>query len=122
MKIENRLKKLVNEQETIIKEANEIKKSALFYLALQFIHLIETELGELHRAERLNNLLIVCYKENRNIIHKIYTVLDHKGCLEVTWLINPTEEDKVYMSNNWEFVCNENPDMVKHFILKTTEL
>lgn len=35
----------------------------------------------------------------------IFKLHDHKGCLNVYWLINPSKQDKMYLESIWEACC-----------------
>lgn len=89
---------------------------------LDYISLIETESGEEHRAFRLNDILIVCRIYNEDTFHKIGSLLDHKGLLNVCWEENPSEEDKKTMSFLWEKFGNESPSCIDHYLLTAVKL
>jgi hypothetical protein len=117
-----------------VKEANEgflaYEKMQEVLNTLKFRDKIELERDEEGRGQRLDYFLNICYMYSKNfdggfksdLMNKIDRVKDHKGGLEITWRLRPTEHDKKITKMIWEEFCFELSDNVEHYLLTPVEL
>ena len=62
--------------------------------------------GTFHNDDRLQLLKqMIEYHTQYELSKKIFKLHDHKGCLNVYWLINPSKQDKMYLESIWEACC-----------------
>ena len=57
-----------------------------------------------------------------DLMNKIDRVKDHKGGLEITRRLRPTEHDKKITEMIWEEFCFELSDNVEHYLLTAIQL
>jgi len=117
-----------------IQEANEgylaYEKMQEALKTLKFSHKIELQINEEGRGKRLDYFLELCYMYSKNfdggikadLMNKIDRVKDHKGTLEITWRLRPTQYDKKITAMIWEHFCFELSDNIEHYLLTAIQL
>ena len=76
----------------------------------------QTEPDRLERLTRVYGYAVAVadFEQNREFIHKIAQLHDHKGTLIVFWHDTPTEEEKFFFSRAWASQVGDGTMNVEH--------
>lgn len=78
----------------------------------------DTEPDRLERLNRVYGYVIgqADVDKNHDCITHLVRLHDHKGTLEVTWHVAPSDVEKTYFSRAWQSLVGDRSENVKHEI------